>query len=394
MARIAFFWELGDGLGHLLPHVDLVSRLVQRGDDVTFVTKDVTRTRSVFSDPAIKVRPLKAGFTPQAARIRDADSFPEVLFNCGFNNADVIQGRVGDIIKTIEDVAPELLICDYAPSVLLANKVTRRPLITTGNGFCMPVPVEPMPRFRYWHGTAPERLRASEETVLGFINDVLRRFDSRLLNSFSDLLRADFEWLCTYEELDFYTVRSEARYFGLFPPMDFGEPPVWPSASRPRIFAYLAPGRTTSLALETMSALGAAVCLYAPSLREEEKNALDPARFHVAAAPLSLRLVAPQCDVFVNNGNHTTVAAGMLAGKAQLSLPRAAEQYLNARRLELAGAGLAASQRNSGDIGAKLSALLSDPAYQRSAERFAEKYAGRYESDRTDIMLSEIDQVV
>lgn len=389
MARIAFCWELGRGLGHIVPHLDLIRRLVARGDEVVFLAQDPARVQSVFRHENFSVYPLAHGRTPMANRMRDADSYPQVLFNSGFHDADILHARLVDVLATLERTAPDILVCDYAPSVMLANYVARRPLVLVGNGFWIPPRSVPMPRFRYWLGRASQEFVDREATVLDVINKAGRRIGVAPFASFAEFFTAERLWLCIYEELDFYSSRTDAHYLGMFPDHDFGAPPQWPNDEGMKVFAYLTSGRSSRAALAALTAEQASVCLYAPGLGNADE--LPAGIFHHASAPVSLPAVARECRVFVNNGNLSTSAVALLAGKPQLCLPESAEQYINARRIELLGAGLAAPQRRPGDIAAKLHALLHKPEYARQAVRFAQKYAGRRLSDRTEYMLDDLD---
>lgn len=324
MARIAFCRELGRGCGHIVPHLDLLRRLVARGDEVVFLAQDPERVQSVFRHENFSVRPLAHGYTPIANRMRDADSFPQVLFNSGFHDTEALHARLVDVVVTLESTAPDVIVCDYAPSVMLANHTARRPLVLAGNGFWSPPRSTPMPRFRYW----------------------------------------------------------------------LGAPPQWPNDDGPKVFAYLAPGPTVSATLAALAAQRASVCLYAPNLTATGERELPPEIFHRAAGPISLSAAGAACQAIVNNGNLTTAAGALLAGKPQLCLPGTAEQYMNARRIELLGAGLAAPRRRPDDINAKLHALLYEPGYARAAARVAHKYAGARLSDRTDRMLAELDELL
>lgn len=389
MARIAFCWELGRGLGHIVPHLDLIRQLVTRGDEVVFLAQDPARVQSVFRHENFSVYPLAHGHTPVADRMRDADSYPQVLFNSGFHDADVLHARLVDVLATLERAAPDILVCDYAPSVMLANHVVRRPLILAGHGFWIPPRSDPMPRFRYWLGPASQEFAERERTVLEVINNAGRRLGIKPFRSFAEFFAADRCWLCVYEELDFYSNRHDGRYLGMFPDHDFGTPPQWPNDEGTKVFAYLTAGRTSLAALAALAAEDVSVCLYAPGLRNV--GALPAGIFHCATAPVSLPAVAKECRVFVNNANLSTLAVALLAGKPQLCLPESAEQYINARRIELLGAGLAVPQRRPGDLAAKLHALLSEPDYARAAAHFARKYAGRRLGDRTEFMLADLD---
>ena len=42
MARILFTWELGEGNGHIVPHFDLLSRLVKKGHQVYLAAKNLS----------------------------------------------------------------------------------------------------------------------------------------------------------------------------------------------------------------------------------------------------------------------------------------------------------------------------------------------------------------
>jgi len=391
MARIAFCWELGRGLGHIVPHLDLIRRLVARGDEVVFLAQDPARVESVFRHENFTVCPLAHGHTPVADRMRNADSFPQVLFNSGFHDADVVHARLLEVLATLERAAPDILVCDYAPTVMLANHVARRPLVLSGYGFWNPPRSVPMPRFRYWLGPPAESFVEREATVLAVINDAGRRIGIAPFGTFAEFFTADRLWLCTYEELDSYAGRADGHYLGMFTDHDFGTPPQWPNAHGLKVFAYLTPGRTGLAALAALAAQPVSVCLYAPRLADAEAKNLPPGMFHRCTTPVSLPAVARECHAFVNNGNLSTATVALLAGRPQLCLPESAEQYLNARRIELLGAGLAAPQRDPGHIAGKLQAILHEPDYARAAGRFARKYAARRLGDRTEYMLADLD---
>ncbi|HJP35941.1 MAG TPA: hypothetical protein QF901_08115, partial [Gammaproteobacteria bacterium] len=327
-ARIAFCWELGRGLGHLTPYLPLIRKLSARGDEVLFLGKDHHRVAEVFADLPIEAVAIESGFTAPADQIRGADSYPEVLYNCGFNDAEALSRRVNHLGASIREIAPDVLIADFAPTVMLANRILGLPLVAAGNGFQLPVKSIPMPRFRYWQGAVGQSLQENETRVLEIVNLALTDAGGPPLDSIATLLQADCEWLRTFAELDFYGRRDGERYLGAFPADHFGQPPQWPATGDPRVFAYLTPGPATSTALRALVEAGAAVCLYAPELAAAERSSLDHERICVAADPVDITAVARDSGLFVTNGNLNTVAAALLAGKAQLALPTSAEKYL------------------------------------------------------------------
>jgi UDP:flavonoid glycosyltransferase YjiC (YdhE family) len=168
-------------------------------------------------------------------------------------------------------------------------------------------------------------------------------------------------------------------------------PPTWPDGSAPRVFAYLADGPAAPAILNALTECAGAVCLYAPELASDVRAALDPGRFDVADTLIDIAAAGREATLFVNNGNLNTATAALLAGRAQLNVPTTAEQYVNARRVELLGAGLAAPQAHPGDIPAKLNALLSDGRYRRAAARFASKYPDTSAQEQVRAMLGDVD---
>lgn len=394
MARIAFCWEMGLGLGHIVPHLDLIRHLVTRGDEVVFLAQDPARVQSVFKHENFSVLPLAPGHTPVTLRMRNADSFPQVLFNSGYHNVDALHQRLVDTMAMLDTIDPDLIVCDYAPTVMLANHTARRPLVVAGHGFWIPPRSVPMPRFRYWLGTAPPEFLEREATVLAVINRAISRFGTSAFENFADFLAADCYWLCMFEELDFYAQRAGARYLGIFPDGDFGVPPQWPNEDGAKVFAYLNPGPTVGATLAALTDERTSVCLYAPDLAAFDQFDLPADIYHCSAEPVSLPMVAAACRAFVNNGNLSTAAVALLAGKPQLCLPGTAEQYMNARRIEQLGAGLAVPQQRRGSIAPKLHALLKQPDYTRAARRFARKYADTQLTDRTERMLLDVDELL
>ena len=246
MAKIVFCWELGQGLGHVAPHLALIRRLLARGDEVQFLAKDAQRTATVFAGMNVEVTKITPGFTPPDERIRSVDSYPEVLHNCGFNDADRLGQRLGEFVSIVEALRPDVLIADFSPTLLLANVILGYPLVMVGDGYTVPPVRVPMPRFRYWLGPPPSRAAAVEAAVLANMNGALATLTDVRLKTFADLLRKDYEWLNTFRELDFYPGRDSARYLGISAAAGFGMAPRWPANQRPRIFAYLAPGEYTS----------------------------------------------------------------------------------------------------------------------------------------------------
>ena len=376
-----------------MPYLSLIRRLTERGDEVFFFAKETQSARDVFQGLPVEVIALEPGFTVREERIVEADSYPDMLHNQGFQDVDLLYHRANDFAGTLLNIAPDVLIVDFAPTAMLANISLGLPIIASGSGFQVPRRSTPMPRFRYWKGSG-ETLARNEARVLDIANQVIVRMGGLHVNSIATLLKADCEWLTTFSELDFYGQREGGNYLGTFPVENFGDPPVWPAEGQPRVFVYLSPGPAATLALDALQQLGVAVCLYAPKLSAAEADALDPSLVHSMDSLVDIVRAGREAALFVHNGNLNTTVAALLTGTPRLAIPTTAERYLNARRLELLGAGFAAPQAVPGDIPGKLKALLSDPRYTRAASHFAEKYRAAWQADHTRPMIDDIDRLL
>lgn len=385
---------MGQGYGHLVRYLNLIRRLVERGDEVSFLAKDAARARSVFHGLPVHIEQIESGFTPPEKSLRHLNAYPEILHNFGFFEPAALVRQLQPWLGRMAALAPDILIVDHSPSALLANRVRAIPVIHAGNGFTIPPRSTPMRAMRYWDLRRREQLAANENHVLEVCNEVLSGFGAAPMAVMSELLDVDCEWLMSFAELDHYGRRDGARYLGSLPAKDFGIAPQWLDQPGPRLFAYLSGGSLVEGFVEAVADVGANLCLYAPNLEAEALRKLTPLKFHRVDAPVDLRLAGAQCQAAVTQGTLNTVSAFLVTGRPQLALPNNLERYMVARRLEVIGGGLMAPVVNPGDVSAKLHAVLSDRAYSRAAGRFAERYREADPADQVAALLADIDRLL
>ncbi|HJP35779.1 MAG TPA: hypothetical protein QF901_07290 [Gammaproteobacteria bacterium] len=393
MARICFTWELGQGFGHLVPYLNIIRRLVERGDEVAFLARDAKRADTVFAGLPIHIEQIVPGITPADKSLPQLRSYAEILHNVGFYAPDPLARQVQPWLEKFTTLAPDVLIVDHSPTALLANRIFGRPLISAGTGFTVPPRSSPMKAMRYWNLSQPAGMVDNERSVLDVTNAVLRRAGAPQLAAVSDLLAADVEWLLSFAELDHYGVREGARYLGRFPAASFGEPPRWEAAPGPKIFAYLSAARIGDAFAAAVRELEANLCIYAPNLGSGEMEKLPTARTRRVASPVNLELAAAQCQVAVSNGSLNTVAGFLRAGRSQLVLPDNLERYMVGRRLELIGAGLVAPLAIRAGMSARLRGVLMDRSIARAAEHFSDRYRTESLDLQVHGMLVDIDRL-
>ncbi len=391
MSKICFAWELGQGFGHLVRYVTLVQRLVDRGDEVHFLVNDAARANEVFAATTVQVEQMERGHTPAEKAIEQPNSYADILFNFGFADPDTLERQLQPWHQRFKTLKPDVLVVDFGPTPMLANRICNIPMISSGSGFTVPPRTTPMKPLNYWSMRHREQLPVNEQAVLQTINVVLSRAGIGPLRQFSDLLIADCEWLLTYAELDHYGGRDGGRYLGSLSAPGFGEPPSWTEQKGSKLFAYLVSQTISDAFLEAVSKLDINLCLYAPNLNPGELDSLSTQRISRADRPVNLDLAAAECSAAVTNGGLNTVSGFLRKGVPQLALPNNLERYMVARRLELAGGGLAVGPVDTGNLATNLRAVLNDRSFARGAERFAARHRGDSVEIQARAMLADID---
>lgn len=376
MARVLYMWELGGGYGHIASFLPVAGELRRRGHEIIFVLKDLAHAESLLG---------RAGFSylqapirwPGLQKIPPANSYAEILRNCGFTDKTGLLSRVNAWRALLEVLAPDLMIFDHAPTALLASSGSDKPRALFGTGFCSPPRVAPMPSIRPWQRIPEKDLLNSERQVLHAANEVISDIGGTKLDKLADLFDTEENFLCTFEELDHYQGRENPRYW--FPILEAagGVEPIWPEAGEKRIFAYLKPQYP---AIETiLKQLGKCACsvlIHIPGGPPAWLRAFNSEYLRIDPRPIDMRQAVEQCDLAVCHGGAGTISAMLLDGKPLLMLPMHVEQALSARRVEAMGAGVVIGEEvKMPNIKAGILEIVSKQQYAESAAKFARHHS-------------------
>jgi hypothetical protein len=355
MARVLMAWELGGGMGHVVPLAQIGRALVARGHELHLVLRDLSGARQALGDlhghPRVVLwqAPL---WLPKLPGAPVPLSYAELLFHAGYLDAARLASLVGAWAAVLRAIKPGLLLADHAPTALLASRLPGVPAMRRGllgTGFFLPPAVQPMPAFREWERADPQRLLASEARALAAVNAVLAEAGAAPLAALHELVAADEQFLLTWPELDHYSPglsgRPGARYWGALPARVEGQTAQWPEADaggtpRARVFAYL---KADHAAVEpTLAALArgnADTLAYVPGLPAAVRQRLAGPRLQFADRAVAMDSALAQADAVVCNAGSGTVCTALQAGVPVLMLPMHAEQMLFARRVVATGAG-------------------------------------------------------
>lgn len=373
MSRILMTWELGGGYGHLAPLRTLAETLKARGHTLAIAVRDTQTAGTLLEGTGIAVHQAPANLHP--ARGLTLLSFPQILLNTCFNQAEELEERVRAWRRLYREFNPELLICDHSPTALLAAQGLAFPRLPVGYGFVVPPDVTPLPSLRPWLDSDPVELARDEMRALDMVNGVLAKLGAKPLDSLSTLYRTPRQPLFTLKELDNYALmRRNADYWG---PLlaGSGKQPAWPPGEGKRIFVYLRPFPTLPAFLDCLRETGQPTIIHVPGLASELRERHAGGKLKFSDDLLDIRAVARQCELAVLHGGHGTLALMLLEGKPLLLLPLHLEMLINAQAAVKLGAALTAPQLKPAGMRMKLERLLREPDWGAAARRFAERYA-------------------
>ncbi|MEQ8663143.1 MAG: glycosyltransferase, partial [Gammaproteobacteria bacterium] len=336
MSHFLFAWEFGSGLGHLHMQRSLAAALAGRGHRVSFVLRDLSRAHDVLgTDAAIYQAPVWGAppAPPQPPR-----EFAELLARLGYLDSRAVTGFARGWRALLALLAPDLLVCDYAPTALLATHGTALPRVMLGTGFTCPPPVAHLP-FDPRQALPGDNPLVSR--VLAALNDTLRALGAAPLADLGALHTVERQLLCTWAELDPFAGarRDRADYRGPLGSQAAGLPAPRAGTGR-RVFAYLKPAVAATVpVLQALAACDAEVLAFVPGASSALRAQLAPSRVRIVTAALDMAAALDGCDLAVCHGGHGTTCASLLAGVPVLFIPAQGEQALTARSVAARGLG-------------------------------------------------------
>ncbi|MFC5547712.1 glycosyltransferase [Massilia aerilata] len=380
MANILLGWELGRALGHAGRLKSLALPLLARGHDVSFALRDLVHTQRQLA--GIDAPKFQAPFWQHRVNglPKGEASLADILLACGWIDAGAVNGLVDGWRALLQVTQAELVVCDYAPTAVLAARSLGIPSAAVGAGFTMPPALTALPPLRDWEPAQGERMAAGEARVLDSANAVLARYAAPPLARASGLLLGDAPLLCTFPELDPWRRPPDSvRWYGPnVPPSAGAADPQWPAGAGARVFAYLnAPHAEHAAMLQALGAAGCRTLCYAPEVAAGARPPVVGLNIAWARAPVDLAQALPACEFVVCHAGESTVSQALLAGRPLLLMPQAAESFLTARRVREMGAGI-----NIGELAwpldwaAIVRSLLDGGAYRQAAQAFAKRHAG------------------
>lgn len=393
MAHLLYAWEFGANFGHIGTFLPVARALRERGHEVHWAVAHPHQAARLL--PRDNFAWLQAPAMVEAKIDGPPLNYADILIRYGYAQAEDLLGLVVAWRELMRLTAARIVLADHAPTAILAARTLDIPVMLFGGGFFAPPRVNPTPNMRPWEPVPAERLAQSDALALGNINAALKSLGKPPLRFLAELFDVAEGALLTFPELDQYASRGPAKYWGTLPAA-VAQPPHWPKAGGPRVFAYLRPETPHfEAALQALKDLRGAVLIFAPGTPEPLLQRYAAPHLRFSREPVDLATAAAQADAALTYGSPAATIAFLMAGKPALMLPGHLEQFLFARRVEEMGAGLLLSpEQPAQPLSQRLARVLSDPALRDNAAAFARKYANFDQSQVLIHIAGRIEQII
>lgn len=373
MAKVPITWELGGGLGHLVPLRSFVKQLTARGHCVALAVRDLVTAGTVFRDIPVRffqaphrIEPFKPAFDPPIA-------YGHILHNIGFGSADGLYALAAAWQAIFSTVSPDVILFEHSPTAMFAARSMPIRSAMIGTGFT--VPTTPLPLIRRWLDTPQANWAQDVANTVEIANSVASQLQMPPLSSLDDIyLHSDEAFLLTYPELDHFGPREGARYLGIELDSQGGKP-KWPYGDGPKIFAYLKPFSGFKEAVLQIYKSRLPSIVFCPGLKRQELQELEVAFPSIAfvTSPMNMELIARDCAVVICHGSHGMISRSLLAGIPVIAIPLQLEQSLLSHRLTASGAGIHLQLSGMPQLGAAMSYILAHKNFSMAARQFASK---------------------
>lgn len=372
MKTIFCGWELGNELSHLSHLAELSRLLSAREQNVAVALRDLSRPHFFFRKQTLPI--LQAPVWQFPVQLdRPVICLADVLMMKGYLYDTTLRNLVHAWQALLDLVKPDLVVCDYAPTLLLALWQTEIPRVVMGTGFADPLPGTPM---RDWRPGAPRDgvVQRQEKRLLETVNTVLESQGKSPLQYFSDLYRADFTVIKTLPELDLHHRTADDRTLFCVPQSAGNRDAArWIDGTGPRIFAYLSPEHPQwDTLISALKHCHGRVFLHCPGDKRERLKSCDEGRFRLSTDNVDMTASLREADLFIGHGSMTSVAQALVAGVPVLSFPIQLEQLLNGQNVQRLGAGACIAKPDSVDDATRaINRALADSAMRQRAQQIA-----------------------
>jgi len=373
-------WELGGELGHLSNLHSIATSLVTHGFTVFVAVQDISRAHQFFhSNDGIQLVQAPI-WLPKIHMQRPIACLADVLLLKGYLKAAPLRQLVQTWKTLFQLTKPDLLICDYSPTAMLASVDSDIPRLTIGTGYSDPVPGHPIKDWRV-NQSNDGLVAAQEQVLLKSIEAALG--PSAAFQFYGDIFACEGRFICTLPQLDLYgehrdhNEQHSSKYCINIAQPSRNETVQWQHKKRSNILVYLKP-HYSHLAplLRTLGRCNANVFVACPGGNPATLRPFVTNNLTITTQFAGLFDAFSTADLFVGHGNMGSTAQSLAHGVPVVALPRQQENQLNTQMLIALGVGLTSEKPESeACLEATLHQALTNTAIRKNAYNIAQQSA-------------------
>lgn len=377
-SRVLMAWEMGANMGHIDRLLLTARALRSRGHEVSFVLRDLSRAhaRVVAEGFPIGQAPV---WLPRLANPPPLSNYTTVLAAAGWLDAPGLAGLLSGWRRWYEVLRPDVLICDHAPTALLAARGLGMNVWAIGTSFEVPPRGAHFPPMAHWEPGNGSRSATDDATLLPVANQALALHGLAPLARLTDLFEDCHQAIASLSELAHYDgYGTDMPFCGPTYVGDSGVEPVWPDGVGRKVFAYLNPAHPEFTRLmQALRELGVRALVHAKGLSPAGAQRLGGPQLRFEPQPVRLDPALAEADAVVSHGGLGTATAALLAGKPQLAVATHMEQLMTGHRIATQGVGLVVPPgAPSPDWRRLMGQLLDEPRFAAAARAIAERHRG------------------
>jgi UDP-N-acetylglucosamine:LPS N-acetylglucosamine transferase len=390
MATVLIVWELGSGLGHVLPLRALADRLQEGGHEVIVAARDLLLLRRAFSTApyALFCVPFFPGLMLPSKQLNALSDV--VWFESGGHSREAVQAQFDVWNRLLEKIRPDLIVADAAPMALAA---TQGLLPRLGyDGYFHATDAAAWTTFRDWERIDATATAQRAEMLLDHINSARIGCGRTAVTDLAAAFGAERQLLRCLPEIDPFGPRATAVCIGQ--QAVGGVEPLWPDiAGARRVFVYLRSDYAHAERL--LGALVRQTDIAVLCVVEAQDVSKLPRATHIAygSVPVDLQRALADAELVICHGGALHGLATQF-GKPTLLMPLHTEHFLTARQAERIGTSLVVMPPlTAADFLTPLRRLLADEGFAHKARAVAAAHRQRT-PDAMAVVMAEVQDLL
>lgn len=358
-------WEIGGGLGHVVPLLVLARRFRSRGHEPVFALKNIIEPSFLFEGEDFAV--LQAPVWPEdqyRGRVPPTRDFADILAFHGLADPVRTLAMVKAWRGLVDAVRPDAIVADYCPALCLAAR-GRVPVMAMGLGFTLP-PAE-MESFPPLLPDAKPLI--DRQKFLDRINAVQQAVGGPTVPRLPAVMDADARFVMCLPIFDPYAAHRAEPADGPLDPLPDFLPPVDPG-----VFVYLSMEiKNLGTIFDGLKEAGLPVTAFVRGASPKIRRKLAGPNIKMLDAPVPYPEILPRCSMVVHHGGLSTATTFLSAGRPQIVVPARIERRFNGEVVARRKAGLLMRGKfDSGTFAKAVRRVAETPAITDNAIAIAE----------------------